>query len=31
MDTVASARAIPQARFDPRGLVELDETIPHAR
>jgi glutamate synthase domain-containing protein 3 len=28
MDTVAAPGAVPQARFDPRGLVELDETIP---
>lgn len=28
MDAVAGPAAVPQARFDPRGLVELDETIP---
>src|ERR1700729_268346 len=28
MDTVTAPGAVPQARFDPRGLVELDETIP---
>jgi glutamate synthase domain-containing protein 3 len=28
MDTVEAPGAVPQARFDPRGLVELDETIP---
>src|ERR1700729_596661 len=29
MDTVTAPGAIPEARFDPRGLVELDETIPN--
>jgi len=28
MDAVEAPGAVPQARFDPRGLVELDETIP---
>ena len=28
MDTVEAPGAVPQARFDPRGLVELDETVP---
>jgi len=28
MDTVEAPCAVPQARFDPRGLVELDETVP---
>jgi methylamine---glutamate N-methyltransferase subunit B len=28
MDAVSAPGATPQARFDPRGLVELDETIP---
>ncbi len=28
MDTVAPPGSVPQARFDPRGLVELDETVP---
>jgi methylamine---glutamate N-methyltransferase subunit B len=28
MDTVAAPGGVSQARFDPRGLVELDETIP---
>lgn len=28
MDTVETAAEARQARFDPRGLVELDETIP---
>jgi len=28
MDAVEAPGAVPQARFDPRGLVELDETVP---
>ena len=28
MDTVEAPGSVPQARFDPRGLVELDERVP---